>query len=149
MVDTCWLLPLLLLGMAVTWVAWCRQPSQPGNVMLQTTVHRPGALWAKPCTPDDCPACHHQGVTLVGNRLLHPPVTPWQKVKTHRGAPKCFTTDGFACPNRRCIYYRITDGQVHALVGDGTHGKHERIQRLRCQACTTTFRARRNTPRHA
>ncbi len=38
------------------------------------------------------------------------------------------------------------DAQVHALVGDGTHGAHERIQTFRCQACRTTFSARRHTP---
>jgi IS1 family transposase len=32
------------------------------------------------------------------------------------------------------------------LVGDGTHGKTERIQTFRCQACQTTFSARRDTP---
>jgi IS1 family transposase len=35
---------------------------------------------------------------------------------------------------------------VHALVGDGSHGTGERIQTFRCQACRTTFSARRNTP---
>src|SRR5262249_35738921 len=74
------------------------------------------------------------------------PVTPWCEVKSRRGAPKHIDTHGFACPNRTCAYYRITDAQVHALVGDGTHGKHERIQTLRCQACMTTFSARRDTP---
>jgi hypothetical protein len=32
------------------------------------------------------------------------------------------------------------------LFGDGKHGKAEDIQRLRCQACHTTFSARRDTP---
>jgi transposase-like protein len=32
------------------------------------------------------------------------------------------------------------------LYGDGKHGKAERIQTFRCQACHTTFSARRNTP---
>jgi IS1 family transposase len=32
------------------------------------------------------------------------------------------------------------------LVGDGTHGRHERIQTFRCQACGRTFTARRDTP---
>src|SRR5213078_4827772 len=45
-----------------------------------------------------------------------------------------------------CAYYRITDAQIHALVGDGAHGKAERIQTFRCQACRTTFSARRDTP---
>jgi IS1 family transposase len=44
------------------------------------------------------------------------------------------------------VYYWITDAQVHALVGDGLHGKTERIQTFRCQACGTTFSARRHTP---
>jgi transposase-like protein len=44
------------------------------------------------------------------------------------------------------MYYRITDAQVHALVGDGTHGRCERIQTFRCQACQATFSARRQTP---
>jgi len=35
---------------------------------------------------------------------------------------------------------------MHALVGDGKHGHTERIQTFRCQACHSTFTARRNTP---
>jgi hypothetical protein len=42
--------------------------------------------------------------------------------------------------------YQITDAQIHALVGDGTHGRRERIQTLRCQACHTTFSTRYHTP---
>jgi hypothetical protein len=43
-------------------------------------------------------------------------------------------------------YSWITDAHIHALVGDGTHGYAERIQTFRCQACRTTFTARRHTP---
>jgi hypothetical protein len=32
------------------------------------------------------------------------------------------------------------------LFGDGKHGRASRIQIFRCQACRTTFRARRHTP---
>ncbi len=32
------------------------------------------------------------------------------------------------------------------LLGDGTHGYAERIQTFRCQACRSTFSARRHTP---
>jgi IS1 family transposase len=42
--------------------------------------------------------------------------------------------------------YRITDAHLHALVGDGVHGRGERIQTLRCQACGSTFSTRRATP---
>ncbi len=55
-------------------------------------------------------------------------------------------TEGFACPNRKCLYFGITDAHIHALVGDGKHGQAERIQTFRCQACRTTFTARRHTP---
>jgi IS1 family transposase len=55
-------------------------------------------------------------------------------------------TEGFACPNRTCRYFAITDTSIHALVGDGRHGRAERIQTFRCQACRTTFSARRDTP---
>src|SRR5262249_31291190 len=51
-----------------------------------------------------------------------------------------------ACPNPQCTYYRNTEAQVHALVGDGKHGQAEPIQTFRCQACRTTFSARRDTP---
>jgi hypothetical protein len=43
-------------------------------------------------------------------------------------------------------YSGITDADIHALVRDGKHGQAERIQTFRCQACHTTFSARRNTP---
>jgi IS1 family transposase/transposase-like protein len=35
---------------------------------------------------------------------------------------------------------------THALVRDGKHGRAEQIQTFRCQACRTTFSARRHTP---
>jgi IS1 family transposase/transposase-like protein len=55
-------------------------------------------------------------------------------------------TAGFACPNRSCPYCGITDDQIHALVGDGKHGRAERIQTFRGPACHTTFSARHDTP---
>jgi len=77
---------------------------------------------------------------------IRAPVRPWREVKSRRGAPKRIDTEGYACPNRQCLYFGITDAQVHALVGDGKHGHVERIQTFRCQACHTTFSARYHTP---
>ena len=34
---------------------------------------------------------------------------------------------------------------MHALVGYGSHGKHEKIQDLMCQACGLKFTVRRDT----
>jgi hypothetical protein len=99
-----------------------------------------------PRTPDNCPACRSPIAQPLTASALPPLVRPWRERKSRRGRPKRIATQGFACPNRACSYYRITDAQVHALVGDGTHGTTERIQTFRCQACRMTFSARRNTP---
>jgi transposase-like protein len=37
----------------------------------------------------------------------------------------------------------ITDEEIHALVGDGKHGRHEDIQDLLCQACKKKFTCRK------
>ena len=71
---------------------------------------------------------------------------PWSEVKSRRGAPKRIDTEGFACPNPQCQYFGSTDAHFHALVGDGKHGCAEQIQTFRCQACYSTFSARRDTP---
>ncbi len=99
-----------------------------------------------PRTPDDCPGCRPQPFLPAATPVAPPLVQPWRELKSRRGAPRRIPTQGFACPNHACLYHQITDAQVHALVGDGTHGKHERIQTFRCQACGTTFSARRATP---
>ena len=100
----------------------------------------------KPRSPDDCPTCRLASTGSSGVEPASAPVRPWREVKSRRGAPKRVNTEGFACPNRTCPYSGITDADIHALVGDGKHGKAERIQTFRGQACHTTFSARLNTP---
>ena len=143
MLDICWLLPLLLLGLAWgVWIARGHQLSRPGATVVPATVHRR----LKPRTPHDCPTCRQHATHSPTYAPTTPRVRPWCERKSRRGAPKRINTHGFACPTRTCEYYRIMDPQVHALVGDGTHGKRDRIQTFRCQACRTTFSARRHTP---
>jgi hypothetical protein len=100
----------------------------------------------KPRSPDDCPACRLVSTASSGEGPAPAPVRPWREVKSRRGAPKRVNTQGYACPNQQCLYFGNTDAQIHALVGDGKHGQAERIQTFRCQACRTTFSARRDTP---
>jgi transposase-like protein len=97
----------------------------------------------KPRPPDDCPTCRRPRGQPA---LARPSPRPWRELKSQRGAPKRIATDGFACPNRACLYSGVTNPPVQALVGDGTHSNHERIQTFRCQACGTTFTSRRDTP---
>ena len=100
----------------------------------------------KPRSPDDCPTCRLGSTPSSGGRPAPAPVRPWREVKSRRGALKRVNTEGYACPNPQCPYFGITDAQIHALVGDGKHGRAEHIQTFRCQACHTTFTSRRDTP---
>ena len=138
------LLPFLMLFLAqLCHLYWTHhQPSHSKAETMRTTVQR----LLKPRTPLDCPICR---LSCTPSSVVGPapaPVRPWRDVKSRRGAPKRINTEGFACPNRECPYFGITDAHIHALVGDGKHGHVERIQTFRCQACHTTFSARRHTP---
>src|SRR6266436_4294056 len=118
------------------------QPSHSRVGALHTTAQR----LLKPRTPLDCPAC---SLSCTHSSVVEPApslVRPWREMKSRREAPKRIPTAGFACPNHKCPYFGITDAHIHALVGDGKHGHAERIQTFRCQACHTTFSARRHTP---
>ena len=138
--DACWFLLLVITWLC--WLAWtCRGRPWPQPPTTTAIRHR----LLKPRTPLDCPVCRRPPGPVQPTPSPDP-VIPWCQVKSRRGAPKRISTQGFACPNPACPYYRITDAAVHALVGNGTHGKHERIQTFRCQACRTTFTSRRNTP---
>jgi hypothetical protein len=118
-----------------------RPSSLPGGAK-RSRLHR----LLKPRCPDDCPTCRLASPPSSGGRPASAPVRPWSEVKSRRGAPKRVNTEGFACSNQQCAYFGITDDRIHALVGDGKHGRAERIQTFRCQACHTTFSARRGTP---
>ena len=122
-------------------VRWHRR-SQPHVDRPAATIQR----LLKARTPDDCSACRRHPSRSPSASAALPPPRPWCTLKSRRGAPKRIPTEGFACPNHTCLYHGITDAQVHALVGAGIHGKRERIQTLRCQACGATFTSRRDTP---
>ena len=136
------LLFFLMLSLAWFWhLYWFHHcPHYSKAVALHTSVQR----LLKPRSPRDCPACCLAPTLLSAVGSI--PVRPWCEVKSRRGAPKRVETEGFACPNNQCPYSGITDAHIHALVGDGKHGHAERVQTFRCQACRTTFSARRHTP---
>jgi hypothetical protein len=141
-IDVFLLMFFLILPLAWLWRhGWLPlQPLHFKTETMRTTVHR----LLKPRTPDDCPVCRLASTPASAGGPA--PVRPWREVKSRRGAPKRVNTQGYACPNQQCLYLGIPDAQIHALVGDGKHGQAERIQTFRCQACHTTFSARRHTP---
>jgi IS1 family transposase len=134
----CWVVLGVLLVLA--WLAAGRHPA----LAAARSVHTP--RMPRPRDPDDCPDCRRRADSPTDHGPACPPPRPWREVKSRRGAPKRIATDGFACSNAACAYYGVTGGAIHALVGDGTHGRAERIQTFRCQACGGTFSARRDTP---
>ncbi|HEV2124086.1 MAG TPA: hypothetical protein VGW38_15085 [Chloroflexota bacterium] len=141
--NVCW----LVIGLALCWGAWAffaqrRHHPELDKAMISVTLQR----LLKPRPPDDCPTCRRQRALPPSAPPSPPSVRPWKELKSRRGAPKRIATDGFACPSPACDYFRIADAAVHALVGDGMHGKRERIQTFRCQACGMTFTSRRDTP---
>ncbi len=142
--DVCSLIIALLL--CVLWVMVRRARRHHAAQLDKSSTAAIRQRLLKPRRPDDCPTCCHQPVRPAPTTTPPPSIRPWRELKSRRGAPRRIATDGFACPNPACAYYRITNAEVHALVGDGTHGKHERIQTFRCQACQTTFTSRRDTP---
>jgi len=118
------------------------QPSSSRGGAKRSTLHR----LLKPRCPDACPACRLASTPSSAGGPAPAPVRPWREVRSRRGAPKRIDTQGYACSNQLCPYFGITDAHIHALVGDGKHGHAEQIQTFRCQACRTTFTARRHTP---
>jgi len=133
-----WMLTLLVVIVFVSiWAPW-RWPSAPAPRARSKPTPRP----LKPRTPDDCPACHvAQPIRLPAST----PPKPYSQVKGPRGRKKRVVTAGYACPNPDCLYYAITDDQIHALVGCGGHGHQEYIRDLKCQACQTKLSVRYGT----
>jgi hypothetical protein len=68
----------------------------------------------QPRTPSDCPACPHQAAPSTGTAPARAPVRRWCMLKSRRGAMGRIASQGFACPNRLCIYFQIADAQIHA-----------------------------------
>jgi transposase-like protein len=119
----------------------CRTAEQP-----RPKVPRP----LRPKSGADCPFCRAEELARHSDNPTHEvrprrPPQSWRSTWSRPGRKKASRTEGFACHNPACPYYGITDQTRHALVFDGAHGKHERIQDLRCQACGHKFSVRRQT----
>ena len=128
------------------WLQWLRSPGIPLPPAPAPKKKKKPRL--HPRTPKACPQCRAGAQAGEEQAAQRPAVIPWSQVKGPGGPKKTVNTEGHACPCKACVYYGIRDAEIHALVGCGTHGKKERIQDLRCQACRTKFSVRLNTPLH-
>lgn len=66
-----------------------------------------------PRTPDDCQDCRLEKEVVIPD--VQRTARPWSDVKSPRGRPKTHDTDGQACMEPHCEYYKDTDGTHHAL----------------------------------
>jgi IS1 family transposase len=98
----------------------------------------------RPRTPRDCQDCrtesHGEGPDLRRTARA------WSEVKSTRGRPKTHNTDGQACMDPRCEYYKDTDGTHHALRWDGQQHQGEGILSVECGACGSKHTVRLGTP---
>jgi hypothetical protein len=141
---------VFVLLLVVCLLLWLARPGRLGWYPLRPSSSRE---WAK---RSRLPVCSSRAAQMIARPVVWPLLPrrlsclrmsrPWREVKSRRGAPKRIDTQGYACPNPQCRYFGIIEAHLHALVGDGKHGHAERIQTFRCQACRTTFTARRHTP---
>ena len=139
--DSGWfvfLLVLVLVWLAATARRWLH------SALCRTAITAPIQPLLKPRTPDDCPTCRQQ-VAPPGSVPLRPPL-PWREQKSRRRAPNGSLPRALPAPIVCVPSYRMSDPQLHALVGDGAYGQCQRSQTFRCQACATTFSTRRGYP---
>ena len=128
-----------LWGLLLLLVVWSHQP-RPQGVPASAKKLRP----LKPKTGDDCGLCQNAPAPKPAEvEGCLPP--PWRANPSRRGPKKHSNTEGYACDNRACKYYGITDATIHALIAYGGHGKKEWIQDLYCDACEHKFTVRRDT----
>src|SRR5215218_2163852 len=120
----------LSVGCLLVWLVWSHRRQVQASQGLTTKGSKKRER--HPHSPKDCPACRagHKG-------CAHQPVAvveAWRKSVSERGRPKTIETDGHACNNPACGYFNITDGAVHALVGDGKRQGVDTVQYFKCQA---------------
>src|SRR5689334_10545866 len=126
-----WGLCFLFYGMLLDWFATLWLTQNPPTLL---NLPQPKAKNAKkapnPRTPLDCLHCHPQTKTAASvTSTADPELVPaYRQTKSKRGRPKKINTEGYACPNPKCLYFGCTDAALHALVGDGCHGKERQIQ---------------------
>ena len=124
------LILILLCLLAIIWIRqWARDRIQ-AEAAPKLKTPRP----LKPKTAEDCPFCRAEKEKREDPQPKQP-LKPWLEVKSPRGRKKTLSTQGHSCPNPTCTYFGIIDENIHALVWYGRHGKTDRIQDLRCQAC--------------
>ena len=118
---------------------WLSSQGQAEPAVRQRQLRARTSEACEQCREEHAHGCEH----VVVER---PAPKPWTEVKSPRGRKKTIKTEGYACVNKGCAYYGITDEAVHAVIGYGCRGKCESIQYFFCQACGKKVTERWGTP---
>jgi hypothetical protein len=119
------------------WIRYVLEWKKKAKIPRKPAVMRPKSEM-------DCQYC----VEEKGKKAKSGPkkaVVAGRERKGRGGRRRGISTEGYFCSNKGCEYYGIRDERIHALVGDGSHGKHEVIRDLKCQACGKKFTIRKHT----
>ena len=98
----------------------------------------------RPKSELDCPHCVKEKGGKA-NPEQKKAIVAWNDRKGWGGRRKGISTEGYFCSNTGCEYFRVKDERIHALVGNGSHGKQEVIRDLKCQSCGKKFTVRKHT----
>ena len=132
---------VFLVMMIVMWTYYVEMRRSRGTAESEQTKRQ---RQLRPRTPRDCQDCRTES---LGEGLeLRRTARAWSEVKSSRGRPKTHDTDGQACMDPRCEYYKDTDGKHHALRWDGQRGQGDGIPSVECGACGSKHTVRLGTP---
>lgn len=124
---------ILILGITLLRMLWRQYRRRLRRWWKQTKDQLP-RHW-QPKSLADCPLCCAEMEQTPEQALEVEFPEAYAESKTRRGRKKTVQTEGYACPDVDCKYYRVTEAARHALVGHGKLGENKDIQRLKCQAC--------------
>jgi IS1 family transposase len=134
---------LLIVGL-VGLVIWQRRKRELKR-WWQAWRAKPKRKWRlRPRTPEDCVDCRLAVAEQGPKRTASP--RPWREVKSKQGRPKAHDSQGYACMNPWCEYYKVTDARLHALRWDGQRNACEGTDQWECGACGSKHTARLGTP---
>ena len=68
--------------------------------------------------PHDCLVCAG-AEDAIRRTSSAPRARPWAEQKAVQGRKKRVSSEGYACPNAACAYFKESDERRHALVSDG------------------------------
>ncbi len=111
---------LVILGLSVAlWGMWWKRNGRRLKRLLKSWQARLPRHYAK--SEEACPHCQAKAQVTV--KRLQTEGVPYVQIKSRRGRRKGLNTEGYACPNPECAYFRIRDAGRHALAGYGKDGQ--------------------------